>query len=291
MPSGHPGNPPAYANHMATAVIAHRGFSGRWPENTAPAFLAAIDAGADMIELDARRTAGEAVAVVHDDDLGRYGHHGRRVSDLDLDILRQLDAGAWFDPRFAGTRFLGLGEALTSIGGQVPVNVEIKVDPGQEPHIEALVTAALAEIAAAGSPPVLFSTFSMTAFRRLRALAPQIPAALLLGAVDDPLRSLPELIELGAEGVHVPRVLAGRPLIEAAHARRLKVRVYTINEPSVMAELIDLGVDGLFTDWPDRLLGLVGLLGRAGLVRGGGNPHSSGDAGGEVRPGGAPPAR
>jgi len=245
------------ARSSSPSVIAHRGFSGCCPENTAPAFAAAIAAGADMIELDARRTAGKRVAVVHDDDLTRYGHPGQRVADLDFDLLAGLDAGRWFDPRFAGTGFLGLCEALELIGGRVPVNIEVKIDAGQEPHVEPLVDSTLAEIGVAGTPPVLLSTFSMAAFRRIRARAPAIPAAFLHGR-SDLKPSLPELADLGAEGVHASRAIADSQLIAAAHALNLKVRVYTINDPEVMAELIDLEVDGLFTDWPDRLLTLLG---------------------------------
>jgi glycerophosphoryl diester phosphodiesterase len=176
-----------------------------------------------------------------------------------LDVLAGLDAGRWFDPRFAGTRFLGLSEALELIGGRVPVNIEIKVDAGQEPHVDALVESTLAEIESAGTPSVLFSTFAMAAFRRIRARAPGVPAAFLQGR-GDLSGLLPELTELGAEGVHVSRAIADRQLVAAAHARNLKVRVYTINDPRVMAELIALEVDGLFTDWPDRLLALLGRV-------------------------------
>ena len=257
-PAGPPPGAPPGVPGPAVQAIAHRGFSGLWPENTAQAFTAALAADADMIELDARRTAGERVAVVHDDDLSRYGHAGLRVSELDLARLARLDAGRWLHPRFAGAAFLGLREALELVGGAVPVNVEVKVDPGQEPHAGALVDATLEEIRAAASPPVLLSTFSPATFERLRARAPGLPAALLVGRGGDPgPRLLDRLAALGAEGVHVERSLAGAPLVEAAHARGLKVRVYTVNEPSAMRALIDLGVDGIVTDWPDRLLALL----------------------------------
>jgi glycerophosphoryl diester phosphodiesterase len=252
-----PGSPPADPG-PAVQAIAHRGFSGLWPENTAQAFTAALAADADMIELDARRTAGERVAVVHDDDLSRYGHAGLRVSELDLADLARLDAGRWLHPRFAGTCFLGLREALERIGGAVAVNVEVKVDPGQEPHIGALVESTLEEIDAAGSPPVLLSTFSREAFERLRVRAPGLPAALLIGRGGGAApRLLDQLVGLGAEGVHVERSLAAPPLVEAARARGLKVRVYTVNEPSAMRALAELGVDGIVTDWPDRLLAVL----------------------------------
>jgi glycerophosphoryl diester phosphodiesterase len=267
-------------------VIAHRGFSGRCPENTAPAFMAAIDAGADMIELDARRTAGADMAVIHDGDLARYGHPGKRTADLEIGALKSLDAGAWFGPAFAGARFLTLAEALIAIGGRVPVNVEVKVDTGEESHIETIVESTLAEVAAANSPPVLFSTFSLPAFRLLRARAPAIPAAFLHGRGDlSPLLS--ELEAIGAEGVHLARPLASPAIVEETHRHGLKLRVYTVNDPAEMAELLALSVDGLFTDWPDRLLG---LLGRAGATPGWGGA-TPGPGGGPRRGGGITPER
>jgi glycerophosphoryl diester phosphodiesterase len=237
-----------------TSVIAHRGFSGAWPENTVPAFRAAVAAGCHMIELDARRTRGDRLAVVHDDDLTRYGHPGRRVSGLDLAELELLDAGSWFAPGFAGTRFLGLAEALTTIAGRVPVNVEIKVDEGQEAEAGALVDAALAEVAHAGSPGILLSTFSMIALRRLRRAAPALPAALLIGRTGDPTAMFAELADLAVEGLHLPLELARPELIQAARARGLKLRVYTVNDSGDMQRLLSQGLDGIFTDWPDRLL-------------------------------------
>jgi glycerophosphoryl diester phosphodiesterase len=236
-----------------TSVIAHRGFSGAWPENTAPAFQAAIAAGCHMIELDARRTRGDRLAVIHDDDLTRYGHPGRRVSRLDLAELELLDAGSWFAPGFSGTCFLGLAEALTTIAGRVPVNVEIKVDEGQEAEAGTLVDAALAEVAHAGSPEVLFSTFSMIALCRLRCAAPTLPSALLHGRTGDPTAMFAELADLAVEGLHLPLELARPELIQAARARGFKVRVYTVNDSRDMQRLLSEGVDGIFTDWPDRL--------------------------------------
>jgi glycerophosphoryl diester phosphodiesterase len=242
-------------------VIAHRGFSGAWPENTAPAFQAAIAAGCHMIELDARRTAGERLAVVHDDDLTRYGYPDRRVSRLSLAELEHLDAGSWFARRFAGIGFLGLREALTFIGGRVPVNVEIKVDQGQEPDIHFLAGAVFDEVTRAGSPPVLLSTFSMGALRELRRAAPELPAALLLGRGGSPLEHLRELIELGAEGLHVHRGEVNPELIEAVRSGGLGIRIYTVNDPQEMQDLVSSGADGIFTDWPDRLLQVL-LRGR-----------------------------
>jgi glycerophosphoryl diester phosphodiesterase len=233
-------------------VIAHRGHSGRWPENTAPALAAALAAGADMLEIDARLTADRRVAVVHDGDLGRYGHPGLTVGGLELEALLRLDAGRWFDPRFAGTPFLSLAGALAAAGG-LPVNIELKVDPGDEPDVPALATSVLAVLAATAGPPVLLSSFSIPALAAVRARDPGLPVALLCGADADLAGALARAAPLGLEGVHLHAGRATAAAAGLARDRGLRLRVYTVNDEEGWRRLHALGVDGVFTDWPDRL--------------------------------------
>jgi glycerophosphoryl diester phosphodiesterase len=242
-----------------TLVIAHRGFSGAAPENTVPAFEAAIDAGADMIELDVRLAAGGRPAVVHDDDLTRYGYPGRRVSRLTWSELEWLDAGRWFDTRFVGSQFLGLAAALITIGGRVPVNVEVKIDDGQESKVDTLIEAVLTAVTSAervagvASPPVLYSSFSLSALRSLRGAFTDASIALLHGQEGDPLRRLDELEDLGVEGLHLHHEAVHPDLVREVQARGLRIRVYTVNDFQTMHHCLSLGVDGIVTDWPDRL--------------------------------------
>jgi len=204
-----------------------------------------------MLEIDARLTADRRVAVVHDGDLGRYGHPGLTVAGLELEALLRLDAGRWFDPRFAGTPFLSLAGALAAAGG-LPVNIELKVDPGHEPDAPALAESVLAVLAATAGPPALLSSFSIPALAAVRARDPGFPLALLCGADADLEGALADAAPLGLEGVHLH---AGRATAAAAGlARRgLRLRVYTVNDEEGWRRLHTLGVDGIFTDWPDRL--------------------------------------
>jgi glycerophosphoryl diester phosphodiesterase len=86
-------------------VIAHRGYRTKYPENTLVAFQAAIDVGADMIELDVLLTKDRKMVVIHDESLGRTTNGRGMVSDCTLSQLKALDAGSWFDPCFKEERF------------------------------------------------------------------------------------------------------------------------------------------------------------------------------------------
>ena len=95
-------------------VVAHRGYSARYPENTASAFDAAISAGADMIELDVCITKDRVPVVIHDQTLERTTDGAGMVSEFNLSELKKLDAGSWFSPEFKGESIPTLEEILTN---------------------------------------------------------------------------------------------------------------------------------------------------------------------------------
>ena len=109
-------------------VIAHRGFSAVAPENTLPAFQQAIDAGADMIELDIRLTTDKQFVVIHDATLERTTTGCGIVENHSLSELQRLDAGAWFGRGFSGTVLPSLDEALSLCQNRILVNVEVKTE-------------------------------------------------------------------------------------------------------------------------------------------------------------------
>ena len=107
-------------------VVAHRGFSGRFPENTAVAFNKALALDVEMIELDVHLAKDGSLIVIHDATVDRTSDGTGRVDALTLDEIKEMDAGTWFDPAFKGERFLVLGEALDLIGDRVRLNVHVK---------------------------------------------------------------------------------------------------------------------------------------------------------------------
>ncbi len=210
-----------------TRVIAHRGFSGAAPENTLAAFDKAIDVGAQQhVELEHVRRDGRVV-VIHDDTLDRTTDGEGEVAAFTLAELKKLDAGSWFSAEFAGERIPTLEEALRLAKGRILVNVEIKTEAvGYGIVAKALELVEELDMKDA----VVISSFDPKALSKARELDPEIRTASLFNA------ELQE--EISPEAVRLERPVA----------------VYTVNEINEMERLIGLGVNAIFTDWPDRLL-------------------------------------
>jgi glycerophosphoryl diester phosphodiesterase len=228
-------------------VIAHRGASGYRPENTLPAYELAVEQGADMIEVDLHRTRDGGIVVTHDEALAGLGGRGE-IAGASLAEVRALDAGG-------GARVPTLDELLDGFGARIPLNLELKrATAADYPGLEAAALAALeARDLLAGT---LFSSFYDPVLRRLRALSPAARLGLLVSR-RYPERALERARALGAEALHPERPLVTRELVAAAHGEGLSVYVFTVDEPDEMRRLLELGVDGLFTNFPDRMRALL----------------------------------
>ena len=111
---------------QTVAVVAHRGASGVFPENTRAAFEEAIRLGVETIEIDVHLTRDEALIIVHDYSVDRTSDGHGDISDMTLAEIKALDAGSWFDPNFTGERFLTLEETLDLMPSEMKLNVHIK---------------------------------------------------------------------------------------------------------------------------------------------------------------------
>jgi glycerophosphoryl diester phosphodiesterase len=228
-------------------VIAHRGASGSAPENTLPAFERAIALGADMIELDVQLTCDGEVVVIHDWTLDRTTTGSGLVREQTLGAIRRLDAGSWFDPRFRGARIPTLAEVLAAVA--LPVNVELK--PAGDDGLEARC---LAVVEGAGADArIVFSSFELAALERLRRCSPAATIAVLweTGPLPEALRAIRRV---GARALHLRKDAATTATLAALAAEQVPVRVWTVNDPGEMARLTAAGVEGLFTDHPERFL-------------------------------------
>ena len=105
-------------------IMGHRGFQTHYPENTMVSFMAAVDAGAQFVELDVTLTNDRQVAVIHDDTVDRTTNGTGPVLNYNLKELQQLDAGGWFHPRFAGERIPALMDVLVQVSGKAYINLE-----------------------------------------------------------------------------------------------------------------------------------------------------------------------
>lgn len=150
-------------------VIAHRGASGRAPENTLASFEQAIAIGVDGIELDVHLTRDGQLVIIHDQNLARTTDGQGLVHEHTLAELKALDAGSWFGPAFAGERIPTLEEVLVRVAGRVPLQVEIKG------RTEGVTEATIAALRAHGLlDTTLMTSFHLDLLPLVRALAPRV---------------------------------------------------------------------------------------------------------------------
>lgn len=268
---------------MTVLNIAHRGARSLAPENTLPAARKALALGADLWELDVAVTADRQLVVLHDDTLTRTSNAAQvfpdrapwNVWDFTLDELRRLDFGTWYnktDPfgqiaagqvsaagqtEFAGVRIPTLREALEfTLASNWRVNIEIKDaagTPGDE-HVVEDVAALVNDLDL--TQRVLISSFNHSYLRRCKAADARIATAAL---VEEPHPDPVALLrELGAAAYNPGRDAIDEPTVRAVRAAGLDVLVWTVNDPDEMRRMIDWGVSGLFTDFPQVLNTLLG---------------------------------
>lgn len=228
-------------------VIAHRGSSAHRPENTLPAYELAIEQAADMIEIDLHVTRDGEVAIRHDAELDGLGLEGE-IADRDLAELRRLDVGG-------GQPMPTLDEVLDGFADRIAFNLELKVGgAGPYPGLEARAVAAARQRGVLGD--TLYSSFDDEVLGGLRHEGADVRLAVLVSA-REPGGMFERAGAVAAEAINPFFTLVDRALVERAHGAGMKVYPYTVDELDWMERLLELGVDGLFTNWPDRLRALV----------------------------------
>ena len=287
------GQPPA-SMPSKPWLIAHRGASAYAPENTVPAFQLAADQGATFVEFDLRLTKDGHVVCLHDESLERttdvedvFPERGRvgsttgagdkparrwMLEDFTLAELKRLDAGAWFDRKFRGTRIPTFGETIEALRGRSGLFIELK-SPERYEGIEKRV---LAELAAKGldapgadpRTPVLIQSFTASSLQILtQTLKTRLPVHFLVGARDaGPWLTAEGLAKMKtfSTGVSPEKVIVrDHPgFVDRAHALGLLVTPYTFRASAVagfpdvraeMSEYLRLKADGLITDNPDQM--------------------------------------
>lgn len=234
-------------------VIAHRGFSRRYPENTLAAFEAAIAVGADMIELDLTLCADGEFVVIHDDRLDRTTDGSGLVCEHGLAQLRMLDAGKGFSVS-GDTGIPTLDELLSRIAPRIELNIEIKpFFPLDQAEAFQLALGRLIERLHRDHllGRVLLSSFNFFVLRWLRAQDPRLRLAFLYTRAMTELDPVWAAQQVRAEACNPQQLETDKALIARLHAAGLKVFPYTVNDSVRMRQLLFWGADGFFTDVPD----------------------------------------
>jgi glycerophosphoryl diester phosphodiesterase len=238
-------------------IFAHRGASGYAPENTIAAFEMAVSLGAEAIELDTKLSSDGVVMVMHDQTVDRTTGQSGNLRTFTAQQLRQMDAGSHFDAKFAGEKVPTLAEVFEAVGQKIFINIELT---NYQTSGDGLVDKVIELIDQYSmNERVIFSSFLPSNLLRARKLKPNIPAAILCLPGKEGLISRsfagkwisPELIHPFFSDVN-----AG--MMKREKNRHRKVNVWTVNEPEEMKRLLNLGVQGIITDFPDIAVQLRG---------------------------------
>ena len=233
-------------------AIAHRGASGHAPENTFAAFRKAIAMGAGFIETDLQLSRDARLVTIHDATVNRTTNGQGAVHDLTLAELRRLDAGSWFGSEFAGERIPTIEEIL-EFAKKHDVVFYLELKPSGSWGGEHALISALRESGEIARTVVI--SFDPAILANVRKIEPTVMTGLLFeGQISDPLD---KALEIGARQLAVRGSLVTPRLLKEARQRDLQVVCWTVNHPAHMRLLVEAGVDGIISDYPDRLLELT----------------------------------
>lgn len=230
-------------------AIAHRGASGTAPENTLAAFRRAVDLGADAVELDVHRTADGHLVVIHEPVLEATTTGRGAVRDLTLAEVKAADAGVRFSAAFAGERVPTLYEVVEALPHPTRLFIELKAGSLHYPGIEEQLLALLSETGARARAQI--SSFDHHALHRLRQLDRAVATGALIAC--NPGDPVALARWAGATALHPVWYWVRPELIRACRAVGLAVYTWTVNDPQQIEQLRRLGVDGIMSDYPERL--------------------------------------
>jgi glycerophosphoryl diester phosphodiesterase len=243
-------------------IIGHRGASGYAPEHTFASWDRALEIGVDYIEQDLQMTSDGVLVVMHDATLDRTTSGTGEVMAHTFAQINQLDAGSWFNAKFSDARVPSLRQVFERYGTRVNYYIETK-NPEDAPGMEEKLLELIAEFelyaGAIEKWQVLIQSFSKPSLLKIQQLDAQLPLIQLIPKEFASPQIQQHLADIHAYaiGIGPARSSVDAELVDAAHAHGLVVHPYTVNEESDQKRLIALGVDGMFTDYPDRLARLL----------------------------------
>lgn len=241
-------------------VIAHRGISGKAPENTLAAFsLACETPGIDMIELDVRLSKEEEVIVLHDRTLQRTSTGNGAARHYTVSEIKEFDAGSWFDPSFSREWIPTLREVLRLVDKRRWANIELKSNfffPEKPELLERRVLETVQELNCHDF--VLFSSFNHRMVATIKRLDPKAVTGVLYNIYRDYGRMPSELARwVGASVFVCAKHELTQRMVDDARQSGLAIYVYTLNSTSAVGRMIEMGVDGILSDIADDIVQYV----------------------------------
>ncbi|MCQ2437635.1 MAG: hypothetical protein MJ099_04500 [Clostridia bacterium] len=248
-------------------VMAHRGSSGYAPENTLQAFRLAVSMKADGIECDIHRSADGVFVVCHDDTIDRTSDGTGRIAEMTYEAITKHNFSCHCDPAFeykAPETAPTLEQMLDVVKDMDPINIEIKEFFGDE---TAALNAFYDILKQYGIiKQVIVSSFNVDLLKRLKDLHSDLYTGYLYNIgqkkksfpIYPAERSVETAVERSCNAIHPKIDDLTKEIVDDAHNHGLDVNVWTVNTPEAIQKAIDLGVDGIITNYPDRVLAVLG---------------------------------
>lgn len=236
-------------------VFAHRGYSGKYPENTVLAFEEALKVGANGIELDVHKTKDGKLATIHDESIDRTFLGKGLVKDYDLRDLKKLDNR---DEKFRDNidSIIGTLEEvilLVSFKDNFTLNIELKTDVIHYDGIEEDVLEMLDSYDMIES--TIISSFNHESLKICKKINKNIRTAALY---NEPIEDVVNYAkDLGVYAIHPDYKLVDETLIKKCHENNILINAYTVNEKDTISELINMGIDGIITDYPELAINIL----------------------------------
>ena len=200
-----------------------------------------------MIELDVQMTKDHRLVIFHDARLERTTDGRGQLANQTAGSLARLDAGRWFSARFRGERVLLVSQALRLIPDPVMINLELK----SRPHASFISRVVSCVRRSRAARRTLISSFDASCIARVRAIAPSLATALICR--HRAAASLRRAAAMGCAAWHPHASLVTPAIVRSAHQRGMRVHAWTVNRARQARRLLDADVDGVFTNWPDRI--------------------------------------
>ncbi|WP_394172218.1 glycerophosphodiester phosphodiesterase [Guptibacillus hwajinpoensis] len=253
-------------NTNKLANVAHRGASGHAPEHTISSYKLGEEMKGDYIEIDLQMTKDGELIAMHDESVDRTTNGTGLVKDYTLEEIKQLDAGSWFNEKYPekakksyeGLQVPTLEEVIQTFGKDARYYIETK-SPEVYPGMEKELLRVLEKYNLTGvnerSSKVLIQSFSKESLLKMEDLNPNLPLVQLISYKEQATISDEELNELTeyAVGVGMSYTKIDEDYVQQVRNAGLHIHPYTVNEKEDMERLLDWGVTGMFTNYPDRL--------------------------------------
>ena len=236
-------------------VIAHRGFSEEAPENSLAAFHKAIEANADMIELDVRLSSDGEFIVFHDKKLNRTSEGRGNLKDFTAQELAEMDNGSWFSRKFSRERIPLLKDILPLTKRGIAINIEIKPDIVSTDglSVEEEIVGLVAKFKA--THRVMFSSFNHFMMKAIKRIDSSIVTGILYNPIADFRHSPSQLAARAHADIFIcSKYQLNSDVMHDAHKENCRVYVYGVKSERDIARMVRSGVDGIIADDPAMVI-------------------------------------